>query len=93
VLLRSDGTAIAAGSNGYGQTTIPAPPAGITYTQVAAGVFHTVLLRSDGTAIAVGRNSEGQTTIPALPAGVIYTQVAAGAWHTVLLTGLAPVAL
>ncbi|WP_053086809.1 putative Ig domain-containing protein [Mycolicibacterium aurum] len=77
--------AVAFGRNPQGQNTIPALPAGITYTQVAANEYHTVLLRSDGTAIAVGRNSEGQNDIPELPAGITYTQVAAGAFHTVLL--------
>ena len=77
--------AAAIGYNDYGQTTIPALPAGVTYTQVAAGYKHTVLLRSDGTAVAVGLNNYGQTTIPAPPAGVTYTGVAAGDLHTVLL--------
>ncbi|CAK0799045.1 unnamed protein product [Prorocentrum cordatum] len=60
-------------------------PAGLTYTQVAAGERHTVLLRSDGTAVACGGNHVGQCDLPALPAGLTYMQVAAGQWHTVLL--------
>ncbi|CAK0799049.1 unnamed protein product [Prorocentrum cordatum] len=60
-------------------------PAGLTYTQVAAGERHTVLLRSDGTAVDCGWNDVGQCDLPALPAGLTYTQVAAGVWHTVLL--------
>ena len=43
-LLRSDGSAVAVADNDYGQTTIPALPTGVTYTQVAAGPYHTVLL-------------------------------------------------
>jgi len=58
---------------------------GLTYTQVAAGSYHTVLLRSDGTAVACGRQGNGQCNIPALDDGLTYTQVAAGDYHTVLL--------
>ena len=75
MLLRSDGQAVAVG---FAVGNIPAPPAGVTYTQVAAGGNHTVLLRSDGQAVAVGYDNYGQTDIPTLPAGVTYTQVAAG---------------
>ena len=86
VLLRSDGSAVACGSNVDGQTRIPAlPRAGVTYTQVSAGGGHTVLLRSDGTAVACGRNGAGQCDIPTLDAQTSYTQVSAGGCHTVLL--------
>ncbi len=85
----TDGTpgidAIAIGDNGDGQRNIPALPPGVTYTQIASGLAHTVLLRSDGTAIAVGHNGFGQTNIPAPPPGTTYTQAAAGPFHTVLL--------
>ena len=64
MLLRSDGTAVAVGLNSYGQNNIPALPAGVTYTQVAAGQTYTALLRSDGTAVAFGNNDFGQTNIP-----------------------------
>ena len=77
--------AAALGLGASGQTTIPALPAGVTYTKVAAGYYHTVLLRSDGQAVAVGGNNRGQTSIPALAAGVTYTDIAAGLEHTVLL--------
>ncbi|MET0451130.1 MAG: RCC1 domain-containing protein, partial [Mycobacterium sp.] len=87
----SDNTAIAIGYNEYGQTDIPTPPTGITYTQASAGDFHTVLLRSDGTALAIGDNEYGQTDIPALPIGIIYTKAAAGSYNTILLTAIAPV--
>ncbi len=64
---------------------MPALPAGLSYTQVAAGLLHSAALRSDGSVVAWGRSSEGQTTVPALPAGLSYTQVAAGRYHTVAL--------
>ncbi|CAK0901326.1 unnamed protein product [Prorocentrum cordatum] len=68
-----DGTAAACDFNGDGQCDLPALPAGLTYTQVAAGGGHTVLLRSDGTAAACGLNGDGQCDLPALPAGLTYT--------------------
>ncbi|CAK0901333.1 unnamed protein product [Prorocentrum cordatum] len=70
----SDGTAAACGLNFAGQCDVPALPAGLTYTQVAAGGGHTVLLRSDGTAAACGLNGDGQCDLPALPAGLTYTE-------------------
>ena len=84
VLLRSDGTAVACGSNVYGQCTLPASGEGTTYTQVAADC-DSVLLRSNGTAVACGSNSYGQCILPALGEGTTYIQVAAGTYHTVLL--------
>ena len=73
ILLKSDGTAAAFGSNSHVQCYIPGPPEGITYTQVAAGDEHTVLLKSDGTAAAFGGMCHGQCNIPALADGVKYT--------------------
>ena len=77
----------AVGYNVHGQVDIPALPAGVTYTQVATGVYgyNTVLLRSDGTAVSVGDNNYGQNDIPPLPAGITYTQVAVGYFNTILL--------
>ena len=59
--------------------------AGVVYTHVAAGSWHTVLLKSDGTATSFGSNMYGQCNIPDLPDGVSYVEVACGANHTVLL--------
>ncbi|CAK0887599.1 unnamed protein product, partial [Prorocentrum cordatum] len=56
----------------YGQCDLPALPAGLTYTQVAAGGIHTVLLRSDGTAVACGW-IHGQCDLLALSAGLTFT--------------------
>ena len=69
VLLRSDGAAVAFGSNSDGQCRIPELVAGVSYTQVAAGREHTVLLRSDGAAVALGDDYEGQCIIPILGGG------------------------
>ena len=85
VLLRSDGTAIACGSNKYQQCDLPALPNGLVYMQAAAGMGHTVLLRSDGKAVACGLNTSLQCNLPPLDDGLTYTQIAAGRAHTVLL--------
>jgi VCBS repeat-containing protein len=77
--------AVNVGVTSAGLGDIPALAAGVTYTQAAAGDYHTVLLRSDGTAIAIGSDTYHQTEIPALPSGLTYTQIAAGDYHTVLL--------
>ena len=65
VLIKSDGTAVAVGSNS-GQCDLPALDGGVTYTYVAVGAYHTVLLRSDGTAVAGGNNMYGQSALPTL---------------------------
>ena len=55
---------------------VSAPPptlvGDLTYTQVAAGMLHTVLLRSDGTAVACGRHEDGQTDLPELDEDLAY---------------------
>ncbi|CAL1174175.1 unnamed protein product [Cladocopium goreaui] len=85
VLLRSDGCAVACGSNTSGQCNIPPVDEDIFYTQVSAGLGHTVLLRSDGRAVACGSNAHGRCNIPPLDEGVSYMQVSAGNVHTLLL--------
>ena len=85
VLLRSDGRAVAIGSNVDGHCNIPALDEGIAYTRISAGRGHTVLVRSDGGAVAIGDNGHGQCNIPALDEGTAYTQISAGCYHTVLL--------
>ncbi len=52
------GSAIAFGDDTSGQANVPDLPAGVTYTDAAAGSSHTVLLRSDGEAVAFGNGSD-----------------------------------
>ncbi len=96
VLLRSDGEAVACGSgdgivvaaasHAMGECSIPPLTEGLLYTQVSAGMNHTVLLRSDGKAVACRSSSEdGRCKIPPLDQGISYTQVSAGGRHTVFL--------
>ena len=60
VLRRSDGHAVAHGSNLEGQCHIPDLDAGVSYIKVSAGARQTVLLRNDGNAVAYGDNTLGQ---------------------------------
>jgi hypothetical protein len=89
VLLRSDGQAVAFGSDPNvvvdAQLDIPALPVGMTYTAVAVGYQHTLLLRSDGQVLAVGYNDYGQTDVPPLPPGMTYTGVDAGWMNSAVL--------
>ena len=84
MLLRSDGTAVACGDNRYGQCNIPPLDAGLSYTQVSAGRWHTVLLRSDGTAVACGRNNSGQCNIAQMEPGTEYVGNLLSSVYTVL---------
>ena len=70
-------TAIAWGYNNHGQCNVPA---GETFVQVAAGVYHSIGLRADGTAIAFGHNGHDQCNVPA---GETFVQVAGGYRHTI----------
>ncbi|NKV13026.1 hypothetical protein GS909_23225 [Rhodococcus hoagii] len=80
------GQVAAWGANESGQTAVPAPPAGQTYTAVAAGEGHSLALTSAGQVIAWGNNENGQTNVPAPPVGQTYTAVAAGGEHSIALT-------
>ena len=85
ISLRSDGQVIGWGNNNHGQTDVPALPAGLTYTAIAAGAEHSLALRSDGQIVAWGRNDYGQTIVPAPPAGKRYTAVAGGGFHSLAI--------
>jgi hypothetical protein len=82
VALKSDGSVLAWGNNGNGQSTVPeAASSGVS--AIAAGFFHTAALKSDGSVLAWGGNGSGQSTVPEALSGVI--AIAAGAYHTVAL--------
>ena len=70
MLLRSDGHAVACGSNDTGRCSIPRLALNMSYSQVSAGQNHTMLLRSDGHAVACGCNVFGQCNIPPLEEGI-----------------------
>lgn len=73
------------------------PPAGVTITEVAGGVAHSIALTDTGRVLAWGNNSMGQlgisdaedSTVPvyvAFPEGAVATEVVAGAYHSLALT-------
>src|SRR5690554_5860701 len=80
-----------------GGTTVMVPePAGVTFTSIISGDYHSVALGSDGNAYAWGYNTRGQlgdgtnteSNTPVqvqAPAGVTFTSVSAGDLHSVAL--------
>jgi alpha-tubulin suppressor-like RCC1 family protein len=101
----SDNNTYAWGYNSYGQlgngsstnSNVPVQvtlPTGVTFTQVSAGLGHSLAVGSDGNAYAWGSNSYGQlgdntTTDSNLPVSVpvpggsaTFTQVSAGRYHS-----------
>ena len=81
VVLKSDGTVSAFGTNDAGQTNVPAGLNNIV--AVSAGGYHTLALKSDGTVVAWGSNSQGQSSIPAGLSGVV--AISAGKVHNLAL--------
>ncbi|MBV5349547.1 fibronectin type III domain-containing protein [bacterium] len=81
VALKNDGTVVAWGNNGNGQTNIPDGLSGVT--AIAAGYNFTVALKNDGTVVAWGSNEKGETNIPEGLTAV--TAIAAGSSHAVAL--------
>lgn len=55
----------------------PAPPPGVTFTQVAVGYGFLLAVRSDGQAVGTGRNVFGQCNVLPPPPGMRYVEVAA----------------
>ena len=83
VALKSDGSVVAWGNNGFGESTVPAAEqSGVQ--AIAAGYGHTVALKTNGSVVAWGYSDLGQTTVPiAAQSGVL--AIAAGDHHTVAL--------
>ena len=65
LVLKSDGTVAAFGSNDYGQSTVPAGLSQVI--AVSAGGYHSLALKSNGTVVAWGVNWQGQANVPAGP--------------------------
>ena len=81
VVVKSDGTVSAFGTNNEGQTNVPAGLNNVV--AVAAGGYHTLALKSDGTVVAWGSNSQFQSSIPAGLSGVV--AISAGRDHNLAL--------
>src|SRR5438874_2276504 len=62
LVLKSDGTVVAWGSNYYGQCAVPNRLSGVI--AIAAGAYHRLALKSDGTVVAWGDNNLGQSAVP-----------------------------
>ncbi len=60
--VKSDGTVVAWGYNGSGQTNVPVGLSNVV--GVAGGLYHSVALVGDGTVRAWGYNAFGQTNVP-----------------------------
>ncbi len=75
------GTVVAWGSNGSGQSGIPAGLSGVI--AVAGGGSHSLALKSDGTVVAWGDNTYGQSAVPAGLSSV--AAIAAGYGHSLAL--------
>jgi hypothetical protein len=58
-------------------------PAGLSYVEVSAGLYHSLVRRSDGAVLAFGANSAGQCAVPPIPAGLSCVELAAGSEHSV----------
>jgi hypothetical protein len=74
--LKEDGTAVAAGDDGFGQLNVSS---WTDLKAIAAGSYHTVGLKEDGTVVAAGFSTYGQlnvlswTDIKAIAAGMYHT--------------------
>jgi alpha-tubulin suppressor-like RCC1 family protein len=83
--LRTNGSIVGWGGNGFGEAT---PPAGNDFTAVSAGEWYSLALKSDGSIVGWGRNTDdsgnwsGQATPPA---GNDFIAVAAGWYHSLAL--------
>ena len=90
VALKTNGSVVAWGANGWGQTTVPVEVQGKVMA-IAAGGNYTLALKTDGTVVAWGDNGWGQTNVPVDVQGKV-TAIAAGDTHAVaLVTSAAPV--
>ena len=78
---QTNGTVVAWGYNGMGQTQVPSGLGGVI--AISGGGWHSLALRSDGTVLAWGYNGMGQTQVPAGLSNVI--AIAAGYDHSLAL--------
>jgi alpha-tubulin suppressor-like RCC1 family protein len=76
--LQSDGSIVAWGYNGDGQTSVPSP--NTNFVAVAAGWDHSLGLKSDGSIVAWGLNNYGQAAVPS--SNTNFVAVATGLFHS-----------
>ena len=80
--LRTNGTVVGWGYNGYGQASSPQSLG--SAAAIAAGYLHSAVLLSNGTVVVWGDNSFGQSNVPAGLSNVV--AIAAGDFHTLALS-------
>jgi hypothetical protein len=85
--LKSDGTVLAWGQNGAGESTVPTNLSGVI--GIAAGGYHSLAVKSDGTVVAWGCDNYGQSTVPVNLSGAV--AISGGDYHTLAI--VVPVAL
>ena len=84
--LKADGTVIAWGDNGYGQTNLPG---GLTnVVAIAAGWDHSLALKQDGSVVGWGDNTYGECTAPAGLTNVV--AIAGGGSWSLAIVALPP---
>ena len=81
LVLRSDGTMAAWGSDTYGEGAVPSGLSNAV--AIAAGYYYNLALRTNGTVVAWGNNASGQTNVPPGLSNVV--AIAAGAAHSLAL--------
>jgi hypothetical protein len=79
--LKSDGTVVAWGDNGSGESNVPAGLESVV--SIAAGQDHSLSLITDGTVVAWGDNRFGECNVPAGLGSVL--AISAGADHSLAL--------
>lgn len=93
--LKQDGSVLAWGQYGFGQTSVPAELSDVS--AIAAGTFHVLVLEQDGSVVAWGAGTTNSESFPdygqsLVPPGLSWvTAIAAGGLHSVALLGNAPV--
>ena len=81
LLLRRDGSLLAKGWNGAGQSVIPDGLSNVV--SIACGTDHNLAIKTDGSVVGWGWNDSGQVDIPIFPTNVV--AVAGGAHHSLAL--------
>ncbi len=83
--MKADGTVVAWGFNGNGQTNVPA---GLTNVMaIAAGGYHCLALKNDGTVVFWGDSGSGQTNFYPANLTNVFT-IVGGGLHTVAVSAL-----
>ncbi len=87
LVLRRDGSVVAFGKNGHGETAVPA---GLTdVVAISADTYHSLALKRDGTVVAWGGNSRSEKFVPVGLSNVVAI-AAGGGLNLAITTGKVP---